>query len=159
LGVTDARASIWISYIPAAEVEADIAALTRPGRHRLVAAPEFAWESVKIGAGPPPIRIDEGWLLIYHGVSGDVKGNGFTPQKDVRYVAGAMILSDSDPSLVIARAPEPILVPETPDELTGIVPNVVFPTAIERIGGHHYVFYGMADTKIGIARLDRTQLF
>jgi predicted GH43/DUF377 family glycosyl hydrolase len=47
-------------------------------------------------------------------------------------------------------------VPETPDELVGTVGNVVFPTAIESIEGKHYVFYGMADAKIGVARLERT---
>jgi predicted GH43/DUF377 family glycosyl hydrolase len=47
-------------------------------------------------------------------------------------------------------------VPETPDELVGTVANVVFPTAIESIAGKHYVFYGMADAKIGVARLERT---
>ena len=30
----------------------------------------FAYEQLKIGAGPPPIRVDEGWLLIHHGVTG-----------------------------------------------------------------------------------------
>jgi predicted GH43/DUF377 family glycosyl hydrolase len=77
------------------------------------------------------------------------------PQTDVFYSAGALILSDADPSQVIARTPEPLLVPETPDELDGTVGNVVFPTAIESIEGTHYVFYGMADAKIGVARLER----
>jgi predicted GH43/DUF377 family glycosyl hydrolase len=155
-GTTDPRASIWISYIPVGEVEADISALTRPGGHRFVAGSEFDWESLKIGGGPPPIRVEEGWLLIYHGVTGDIQGNPFVPQTNVHYAAGAMILSASDPSQVIARTSEPILVPETPDELTGVVGNVVFPTAIESVGGQQYVFYGMADAKIGVARLERT---
>jgi hypothetical protein len=43
---------------------------------------------------------------------------------------------------------------EAEDERGGIVPNVVFPTAIEQIEGVRYVFYGMADSKIGVARLD-----
>jgi predicted GH43/DUF377 family glycosyl hydrolase len=46
--------------------------------------------------------------------------------------------------------------PETADEREGLVPNVVFPTAIEEVDGVRYVFYGMADSKIGVARLDRT---
>ncbi len=56
---------------------------------------------------------------------------------------------------MIARTPEPLLQAETEDERGGIVPNVVFPTAIEEIEGVRYVFYGMADSKIGVARLDR----
>jgi beta-1,2-mannobiose phosphorylase / 1,2-beta-oligomannan phosphorylase len=47
-------------------------------------------------------------------------------------------------------------VPETQDEIVGTVGNVVFPTAIESIEGTHYVFYGMADAKIGVVRLERT---
>ena len=57
---------------------------------------------------------------------------------------------------MLARTSEPILRPETPEEKDGTVPNVVFPTAIEEVDGVRYVFYGMADAKIGVARLDRT---
>ena len=94
--------------------------------------------------------------LEAHGVSGKIHDDPFVPQTDVFYSAGALILSNADPSQVIARTPEPLLVPETPDELVGTVGNVVFPTAIESIEGMHYVFYGMADAKIGVARLERT---
>ena len=56
----------------------------------------------------------------------------------------------------VARLLAPIDAPETAEEREGIVANVVFPTAIETIGGVRYVFYGMADAKIGVARLDHT---
>jgi len=154
-GTTDSRASIWISYIPEEDVRAGISALTRPSGHRFVAGSEFEWESLKVGGGPPPIRVDEGWLLIHHGVSGEIHDDPFAPQTKVLYSAGALILDARDPSQVIARTPEPILVPETPDELVGTVGNVIFPTAIESIEGKRYVFYGMADAKIGVARLER----
>ena len=45
--------------------------------------------------------------------------------------------------------------PETPDELVGTVANVVFPTAIAAIGDRQFVFYGMADARIGVAELTR----
>ena len=67
----------------------------------------------------------------------------------------ALLLDLDDPSQVLARTAEPLLSPESPGELAGTVPNVVFPTAIEEIEGVPYVFYGMADTRIGVARLDR----
>jgi beta-1,2-mannobiose phosphorylase / 1,2-beta-oligomannan phosphorylase len=155
-GATDSRASIWISYIPEDVVRADISGLTRPRGHRFVAGSRYEWESLKVGGGPPPIKVDEGWLLIHHGVSGTISDDPFVPQTNVFYSAGAMVLSADDPSQVAARTPEPLLMPETPDELVGTVGNVVFPTAIELIDGKHYVFYGAADAKIAVALLERT---
>lgn len=154
-GTTDDRPSIWISYVPADLAAEDLTALVRPRGHRLLAQPVADWERLKIGSGPAPIRVDEGWLLLYHGVSGEINGSVFEPQSDVHYAAGAMILDAGDPSRVLARTARPLLSPETGDETTGQVANVVFPTAIERIADRTYVFYGMADSKIGVARLDR----
>ncbi|HZW45256.1 MAG TPA: glycosidase [Dermatophilaceae bacterium] len=156
-GVSDPRPGIWISYVPVDLALGDVRALTRPENHRLLAMPEHAFEDLKIGAGPPPIRVEEGWLLIHHGVIGHIP-EGFDPTtQQVEYAAGAMLLSADDPSQVIARTDAPILAPETEDERDGVVANVVFPTAIESIDGVRYVFYGMADAKIGVARLDRTE--
>ncbi|WP_055486681.1 glycosidase [Streptomyces sp. WMMB 322] len=155
-GVTDERPGIWISYVPAAEAEQDIRALVRPRQHRLVALSEHPWEALKIGAGPAPLRVDEGWLLIHHGVSGKLDKAFMDQQQHVSYAAGAMILDPADPSKVLARSDEPMMAPETEEERSGTVPNVVFPTAVEEIGGVRYVFYGMADAHIGVARLERT---
>jgi predicted GH43/DUF377 family glycosyl hydrolase len=155
-GITDERAGIWISYVPVDEVAADITTLVRLRDHRCVAMPRYDYEALKIGAGPPPLRVPEGWLLIHHGVTGYVPPGWDPAGQDVSYAAGAMLLDADDPGRVLARTPEPIFVPETADEREGIVPKVVFPTAIEQVDGVHYVFYGMADTRIGVARLDRT---
>lgn len=156
-GTTDERPSIWISYVDATAVDSDVTHLTRVRSHRQVATPIFDWERVKIGAGPAPIRVDEGWLLIHHGVSGRMEGSPLVPQQNLTYSAGAMILDAADPSRVIARTAQPLLVPETVDELGGTVPRVVFPTAIEEIEGRRFVFYGMADSKIGVASLSRRE--
>jgi predicted GH43/DUF377 family glycosyl hydrolase len=152
-GVTDDRPGIWISYIPVDDVAGEVGALAHQQQHRLVAVPEFDYEALKIGAGPPPLRTDAGWLLIHHGVTGEL-AQGFDQQQRVRYCAGAMLLDLDDPSRVLARTPEPLLEPATAEETAGIVPNVVFPTAIEQIDGTYFVFYGMADSAIGVARLD-----
>ena len=152
-GITDDRQSIWMSYVPLDAAFADVRNLVHWRGHRFVAGPEYPFEQVKIGGGPPPIRVPEGWLLLHHGVTG-VLASGTDQQQHVNYAAGAMLLDADDPSIVIARTPVPLLAPETPEERGGIVPNVVFPTAIEQIDGIHYVFYGMADSKIGVARLE-----
>nr|WP_204920153.1 glycosidase [Microlunatus panaciterrae] len=156
-GTVDDRAAIWISYVRAEDAKADISALCRPFGHQFVAGSQYDWESLKIGGGPPPIRIPEGWLLLHHGVSGSIDGDGFQPenQKNVNYAAGAMILDADHPERVVARTVEPMMRPETAEETTGQVSNVVFPTAIVEIEKVLYVLYGMADSQIGVARLDR----
>jgi len=154
-GLSERRASIWISYVDANAARADVTALTRPAHHTFVAGPQYAWEDAKIGAGPAPIRVPEGWLLVHHGVTGQLSGDAFTPQQNVRYVAGMMLLDADAPGRVLARTSKPVLEPEVADEQVGTVGNVVFPTSIETIEGNDYVFYGMADSRIGVARLDR----
>ena len=154
-GVDDDRPGIWISYAPVDDVARGLGHLAHLQQHRLVAMSEYEFEALKIGAGPPPIRVGQGWLLIHHGVTGELV-QGWDQQQRVRYAAGAMLLDADDPSRVLARTPTPLLEPETAEETAGTVPNVVFPTAIEEIDGRHFVFYGMADTSIGVARLDLT---
>lgn len=154
IGVDDARPGIWLSYVPLATVLADVRHLVRMGASRLVALPKHPWEILKIGAGPPPIRVPEGWLLLHHGVSGEILP-GWALQQHVHYAAGAMLLAADDVGTVLARTSEPLLAPEIRGERIGAVPNVVFPTAIEKTDAGTFVFYGMADARIGVARLDR----
>ena len=153
-GLPDTRESIWIGYVPVEDVQRDLAELTHWRQNRFVAGPEFPFEELKIGGGPAPYRVPEGWLLLHHGVTGRIDG-AFAQQKHVNYAAGMMLLDADDPSRVLARSSEPVLSAETDWEKTGIVPNVVFPTAIEEIDGKAYVFYGMADSAIGAAALVR----
>jgi beta-1,2-mannobiose phosphorylase / 1,2-beta-oligomannan phosphorylase len=154
-GVTDDRPGIWVSFTPVHAVEKDVRNLTHLRHHRLVAMPEYPFEELKIGAGPAPLWTPDGWLVIHHGVTGE-QPEGFDPTTQrVTYSAGALLLDLDDVTKVIDRTPEPLLVPETDDERIGTVANVVFPTATERIGDDRYVFYGMADSKIGVARLDK----
>lgn len=153
-GVEDARPGIWVSYVALDEVKADLSRLTYLTGHRQVALPMSDWEHVKIGAGAPPVRAPDGWLLVYHGVSGTTSHEW--PQRDVTYRAGLMILDADDVSVVRYRSPVPLLEPTEPDERRGVVDNVVFPTAIDpRADDSADVYYGMADRCIGVARLYR----
>jgi predicted GH43/DUF377 family glycosyl hydrolase len=98
-----------------------------------------------------------GWLIVYHGVS-RVTGEGGDGHP-LCYSAGVMVLSKQHPRLIRYRSPEPVLTPELPQERDGIVANVVFPTGIDRrddLGtpDRFDVYYGMADNRIGVARLD-----
>jgi len=96
--------------------------------------PLWKWEEKKIGIGPPPIRTDDGWLVIYHGVDSHSV-----------YRAGAALLDLENPRRLIARIPEPILEPEQEFERVGLVPNVVFPEGAVVIKDVLKVFYGGAD--------------
>jgi predicted GH43/DUF377 family glycosyl hydrolase len=149
------RPGIWISFADAEQAARDPSTLVRLTRHRPVARPQEPWEGLKIGAGPPPIRTDDGWLLLHHGVAGEpVPGVDLQPA--VRYCAGAMLLDADEVWRVTARTEQPLLEPETGEERDGIVPNVVFPTGIDVHGdGTADVYYGMADSRIGVARLTR----
>ena len=70
-----------------------------------------------------------------------------------------MVLSEEHPRIIRYRSPEPVLTPLSPEELQGTISNVVFPTGIDRrddLGtpDRFDVYYGMADSRIGVARLD-----
>ena len=151
--VTDPRPGMWVSYADAADVEADIRHIVRVAQHRQVAIGRHPWEQVKIGGGTPPLRTDAGWLVLHHGVSG-IYVPGEDLQQHLNYSAGLMILDPDNVSHVVARSEHPLLTPDTTEERAGLVPNVVFPTAIDDRGnGSADVFYGMADSRIGWARL------
>ncbi|HEY3559431.1 MAG TPA: glycosidase [Kribbella sp.] len=153
-GIVDTRPSIWIGYVDLEQASRDITMLTSVHGSELVAVPEMPFEESKIGAGPAPLRVPEGWLVLHHGVTG-ANGKGFALAHGARYTAGAILLDPADPRHVIARTPQPLLVPETAEELQGTLGNVVFPTAVEKIGDRTFVFYGMADSQIGVAELER----
>lgn len=119
--------------------------LTFWGKYRFVMKPVKNWEMTKIGAGPTPIEIDEGWLLFYHGVL--TSCNGFT------YSMGAAILDRDDPSKVLHRADSFLLAPHELYETVGDVPNVVFPCAAlaDQDTGRIAIYYGAADTTVALA--------
>jgi predicted GH43/DUF377 family glycosyl hydrolase len=149
--LADLPGSIWVSYVPVAEVLVDRSALLRLKQHELVVQPMHEWEQVKIGGGAPPILTERGWLLVYHGIQ-DMAAPG--EGRRLRYSAGALLLDRTDLSCVLWRSPEPLLRPETEEELSGVVNNVVFPTGVDLVDERTVdVYYGMADVRIGVARM------
>lgn len=101
------------------------------------------WDNVKIGIGPPPIETEHGWILIYHGVS----------EPGFRYMMGAMLLDLHDPRKIIARTQDPLLEPVEEYELHGLVPNVVFANGVVVIDGTIFLYYGGADSVLGVATM------
>ncbi len=153
------RESIWISYCPANLKSSIPDRLGQFTSHHRLATPVSPWERLKIGAGTPPILTKHGWLIVYHGVS-EVPGMG--GNHPLCYSAGVMVLSKQHPRLIRYRSVQPVLTPSLPEERDGTVAHVVFPTGIDRrddLGtpDRFDVYYGMADNRIGVARLDLPQ--
>jgi predicted GH43/DUF377 family glycosyl hydrolase len=99
-----------------------------------IMAPKFPWEFVQIGNCGSPIELDEGWLLLTHGV-GPVR----------KYSIGAALLDRDDPSKVIARSAEPLVHPD-PSEREGYVPNVVYTCGAMRHNELIILPYAVSDT-------------
>ncbi|HEY0394540.1 MAG TPA: hypothetical protein VGD01_08580 [Candidatus Elarobacter sp.] len=141
-----------IAYVPLEPVLRDVTNLLDARESALVIAPDAPWCRIKTGAGTPPVRIAEGWFSIFHGVNAREIGDGTYA---MQYSAGFVVHDARRPHVVRYRSPEAEMVPEGVDETHGTVNNVVFPTAIHALGERRYeFFYGMADARIGRARLD-----
>ncbi len=106
------------------------------------------WDSRKVGIAMPPMMSEHGWVLIYHGIG-----------EDGVYRVGAALLDMSDAEKVIARTASPIFEPETEYEKMGQVNNVVFPCGAVVKNDILYIYYGEADTVIGVATMKLKDLY
>jgi len=109
------------------------------------------WDEL-IGSGPPPLLCEEGWLHIYHGVATHFGSSNI-------YQAGICLQDASEPWITLARGRYNILEPRESYELSGQVPNVIFPSAAIALSDSHiinsdtpiYIYYGAADTAVALA--------
>jgi predicted GH43/DUF377 family glycosyl hydrolase len=108
---------------------------------QLLIAPKYAWEFIQMGNCGAPILIDEGWLVLTHGV-GAMR----------QYAIGAVLLARDDPSKILGRTRYPILQAEN-DDRNGYVPNVVYTCGGMRVGDQLFMPYGISDSSIGFAFL------
>jgi len=120
--------------------------LTHWDEGKLLMTPKFAWEFVQIGNCGSPILIDEGWLLLTHGV-GAMR----------QYSIGAVLLDRDDPSKIIGRTRHPVLQAED-DDRNGYVPNVVYTCGAMKVGDQLFMPYGISDSSIGFAFLPLKEL-
>ncbi|MFC1528037.1 glycosidase [Candidatus Neomarinimicrobiota bacterium] len=112
--------------------------------HQKVMSPiPDSWNQARIGIAGPPIKIDDGWFLIFHGVD-----------ENNHYRLGSVLLDYKDPSKVLFRQVEPIMEPELDWEINGFIPNVIFSCATVLHKDRVYCCYGGADTVIGMAYID-----
>jgi len=111
--------------------------LTHWGEGELLMSPRYPWEMVQIGNCGAPIELDEGWLLITHGVGAMRK-----------YSIGAVLLDKEHPDKVLARTPQP-LISAAAEDREGYVPNVVYTCGALRHGDLLFMPYGVADSAVG----------
>lgn len=134
---------IWLSYSPD---------LKHWGDHQIVVRARHGgwWDANKIGLSPPPLRTDEGWLVMYHGVRFTVSGG--------IYRLGLALLDLEDPGTVLLRGDEWVLAPEETYEREGDVQDVVFPCGWIAEGDDLRLYYGAADTTIAVATAKISEL-
>jgi beta-1,4-mannooligosaccharide/beta-1,4-mannosyl-N-acetylglucosamine phosphorylase len=111
------------------------------------------WDEL-IGSGPPPVKTKEGWLHLYHGVATHFGSSNI-------YQAGVAMFDLNNPSVLISRSRLNILEPRELYELTGQVPNVVFPSGMiaddydkegfASMNSRVLIYYGAADTSVALA--------
>ncbi len=111
------------------------------GGHPLMGPRVNAWDNLKIGLNGPPEKTEDGWLLLYHGVS----------KEDLKYRMGAALLDLDNPLKVLARLQNPILEPLTWYENEGYRVGTVFSNGQAIKDGVLYVYYGGADKYLGVA--------
>lgn len=118
--------SIWINY------SSNLLDWEEP---KLFATSKENWESKKLGGSTPPLKTDDGWLVIYHGVSGE----------DDIYRVGAMLLDLNNPEKIIGRTKDYIMEPSEDYEMAGFYNGCTFPTGNVIVDDTLYVYYGGAD--------------
>jgi predicted GH43/DUF377 family glycosyl hydrolase len=113
--------------------------------HHYIPPRKNFWDSKKIGAGAPPMKTQDGWLLIYQSVGYQDPG---------RYKIGAMLLDLDNPAKVIARTNSPIVEPVESYENDGFKAGVVYPCGAVTMKNKLHVYYGGADTVVCAASTD-----
>jgi len=116
--------------------------------HLLMKGIHGTWEE-KIGGSAPPLRTNDGWLVLYHGVEDG--GLGY-------YRVGALLLDIDNPLKIIAKTPDFIMEPELDYEINGYYKGCVFPTGNVILGDTLFVYYGGADKYVGVATCSVNEL-
>ena len=132
---------IWIDAVPDLQFDGTTKFL---GGKILMRPRDTAWDSRRIGGTSPPIETEYGWICFYHGIS----------KRTGHYNVRATLLDRNDPSKILYRTHDPLLEPTMAYEKNGLISNVVFPCGAVLIKDKLYVYYGGADTVVGVATID-----
>ena len=113
---------------------------------QIIQEPYYPWEFIQIGNCGSPLEINEGWLVLTHGVG---------PMR--QYCIGAILLDKENPSKIIGRIKEPLLTPNH-EEREGYVPNVVYSCGALIHNNELILPYAMSDISSGVATVDIHEL-
>ncbi len=140
------RPEMWVARSPD---------LIHWGHHGCLHGGGAEWETGRVGAGTPPVRVSDGWLEIYHG-----NRQPSRPGEVGTYATGVLLLDPGDPSRVIGRSTGSILEPTADFERHGFVPDVVFPTGIVECPERdsYLIYYGAADSAAAVLELSRNDV-
>jgi len=111
-------------------------------KSQILQEPKYPWELVQIGNCGSPIELKEGWLVLTHGVG---------PMR--QYCISAILLDLNDPTKIIARLPEPLLIPSE-EEREGYVPNVIYTCGFMLFNENLIIPYAMSDITTRIATVE-----
>ncbi len=134
--IVEGRADIWVSFSKDLNFWGKDRALILSG-HR-------AWDSNRVGLGPPPIATPEGWLIIYHGARNTASGT--------LYRVG-LVLLDLETLEVICRSRDWVFGPKENYERVGDIDDVIFPcgAVVDEKTNELSFYYGAADTVAALA--------
>jgi predicted GH43/DUF377 family glycosyl hydrolase len=107
--------------------------------------------------GPPPVLTRDGVVLLYNGKNST--GNGAeTLARDPQiapgaYAVGEALFSAEEPGKLLDRTEQPVLQPTMPYERSGqYVAGTTFSEGLVAFDGHWLLYYGAADSLVGVAR-------
>jgi predicted GH43/DUF377 family glycosyl hydrolase len=138
------RPEMWVARSPD---------LIHWGRHACLHGGGADWETGRVGAGTPPVRLADGWLEIYHGNRHPTR-----PGEVGKYSTGALLLDASNPARVLRRSPSSIFEPSAEFERSGFVADVVFATGIVELGDSYLVYYGAADSCTAVVEFSKSEV-
>lgn len=112
------------------------------------------FDSALTECGPPAIITDKGILLLYNGK------NRTDEERDQRfnagtYSAGQILFDLNDPAKIVGRLDVPFFRPIADFEKSGqYVDGTVFIEGLAFLNNKWYLYYGCADSKVGVAIYD-----
>ena len=111
--------------------------------HYLLEERDEEWHYMVRGPGAPPIKTEKGWLLFYHGHTRGQYG---------KYKIGAMLLDLKDPTKILYKSSNPVLIPDRGYEISGFKPGVVYCCGATVLNETLFIYYGAGDHVLCVAK-------